>query len=331
MALLLETSVGDLVIDFFIYDCPITCKNLLKLCKIKFYNNSLLFCLKQNFIAQIIDRKCKRNDKYSIYGMVYGKQSLFFDDELRHIFRHTKRGIVAMASRGKDCNDSIFYFTLPEFSLESLNKKHTIFGEISEGLDSLNRINNSVVDSDHRSLQNILIKNIFVIEDPFSDMPGIFDHILSELYRSTHYNDSCFEVEWKSLNDIQLQNDLEDEILRKEAKNKATVLEIVGGLPNAKLQPPNTVLFVCKLNSVTTEDSLEIIFSQCGTVVSSDIIKDSNTENSLNYGFIGFENDEACQKAYFKMNNMIIDKRRIKVDFSQSVTYLWKHFKRNKL
>lgn len=56
--------------------------------------------------------------------------------------------------------------------------------------------------------------------------------------------------------------------------------------------------------------------------------RDWKTGDSLNYGFIGFDSEEACEQAYFKMNNVLIDDRRIKVDFSQSVSHLWKQFKR---
>lgn len=45
-------------------------------------------------------------------------------------------------------------------------------------------------------------------------------------------------------------------------------------------------------------------------------------------GFIGFDNEQSCEEAYFKMNNVLIDDRRIKVDFSQSVAHLWKQFKK---
>jgi hypothetical protein len=38
--------------------------------------------------------------------------------------------------------------------------------------------------------------------------------------------------------------------------------------------------------------------------------------------------DAACEEAYFKMNNVLIDDRRIKCDFSQSVSHLWKQFKK---
>jgi RNA recognition motif-containing protein len=43
-------------------------------------------------------------------------------------------------------------------------------------------------------------------------------------------------------------------------------LEIVGDLPDADMAPPENVLFVCKLNPVTSDDDLEIIFSRFGKV-----------------------------------------------------------------
>lgn len=52
----------------------------------------------------------------------------------------------------------------------------------------------------------------------------------------------------------------------REAKARATILEIVGDLPDAEMAPPENVLFVCKLNPVTNDDDLEIIFSRFGKV-----------------------------------------------------------------
>jgi peptidyl-prolyl cis-trans isomerase-like 4 len=44
-------------------------------------------------------------------------------------------------------------------------------------------------------------------------------------------------------------------------------------------------------------------------VTSCDIIRDFKTGDSLCYGFIGYDNDAACEAAYFKMNNVLIDDR----------------------
>lgn len=58
------------------------------------------------------------------------------------------------------------------------------------------------------------------------------------------------------------------------------------------------------------------------------IIRDHETGNSLGYAFIEFESNEAAEDAYVKMNNVLIDDRRIKVDFSQSVAKLWNRRRR---
>merc|ERR1711997_359787 len=45
----------------------------------------------------------------------------------------------------------------------------------------------------------------------------------------------------------------------------------------------------------------------------------------MGYAFVEFEDKDACEKAYFKMDNVLIDDRRIHVDFSQSVSkFTWK-------
>ena len=43
MSVLLETSLGDLVIDLEVDACPKTCENFLKLCKIYYYNLNAFF------------------------------------------------------------------------------------------------------------------------------------------------------------------------------------------------------------------------------------------------------------------------------------------------
>ena len=64
---------------------------------------------------------------------------------------------------------------------------------------------------------------------------------------------------------------------------------------------------------------LEIIFSRFGNITSCDIIKDWKTGDSLCYAFLGFDSDEACEEAYFKMNNCLIDDRRIKVGHTSAL------------
>ena len=91
------------------------------------------------------------------------------------------------------------------------------------------------------------------------------------------------------------------------------------------IKPPENVLFVCKLNPVTNDDDLELIFSRFGKINSCEVIRDKKSGDSLCYAFIEFEREEDCENAYFKMDNVLIDDRRIHVDFSQSVAKVtWK-------
>jgi peptidyl-prolyl cis-trans isomerase-like 4 len=76
------------------------------------------------------------------------------------------------------------------------------------------------------------------------------------------------------------------------------------------------------------DKDLEVIFSQFGKIVSCNIIRDKDTGDSLGYAFIEFTDRQSCEAAYFKMNNVLIDDRRIKVDFSQSVARLWNQNRR---
>ena len=101
---------------------------------------------------------------------------------------------------------------------------------------------------------------------------------------------------------------------------------MTGDIPDAEVKPPDEVLFVCKLNPVTTDEDLELIFSRFGTIKSCEVIRDHKTGDSLNFAFIEFETEAACVQAYEKMNNVLIDDRRIKVDFSQSVSKLWNKY-----
>ena len=106
---------------------------------------------------------------------------------------------------------------------------------------------------------------------------------------------------------------------QKEAQANAQILEMVGDIPDADAKPPENVLFVCKLNPATTAEDLEIIFSRFGAILTCEVIKDHKTGDSLQYAFIEFENEDDCVSAYFKMDNVLIDDRRIHVDFCQSL------------
>ena len=140
--------------------------------------------------------------------------------------------------------------------------------------------------------------------------------------------DDRLEDDWQPVEDTRAPEEIEKSVRKTEAESRAVVLEMIGDLPDAEARPDENLIFVCKLNPVTSEEDLEIIFSRFGKVTTCDVIKDWKTGESLCYAFVGFETKEAAEQAYFKMDNVVIDDRRIHVDFYQSMYHQWRMYKR---
>lgn len=127
------------------------------------------------------------------------------------------------------------------------------------------------------------------------------------------------------------EQQLAEEAKEHETRTRAAVLEILEDLPDADVEPPKTVLFVCKLNPVTQSHDLELIFSRFGVLRSCEVIRDWKTGDSLQYAFLEYEQESECVDAYTRMEGVLIDERRIHVDFSQSVAKLWNTHRRRTL
>ncbi|BBH01488.1 cyclophilin 59, partial [Prunus dulcis] len=322
MSVLIVTSLGEIVVDLHTDKCPLTCKNFLKLCKIKYYNGCLFHTVQKDFTAQTGDPTGTGSGGDSIYKFLYGDQARFFNDEIHHDLKHSKTGTVSMASAGENLNASQFYLTLRD-DLDYLDGKHTVFGEIAEGFETLTRINEAYVDEKNKPYKNIRIKHTYILDDPFDDPSQ-----LAERKPKDEVEDNVrLEDDWVPLDEQLGPQELEERLRAKDAHSSAVVLEN-WDIPDVEIKPPDNVLFVCKLNPVTEDEDLHTIFSRFGTVQAADIIRDFKTGDSLCYAFIEFETREACEQAYFKMDNALIDDRRIHVDFSQSVAKLWSQYRR---
>uniref|UniRef100_H2ZKB9 Peptidyl-prolyl cis-trans isomerase n=1 Tax=Ciona savignyi TaxID=51511 RepID=H2ZKB9_CIOSA len=320
MSVLLETTLGDIVIDLHIKERPRTCLNFLKLCKVKYFNYCLFHSVQRNFVAQTGDPTGTGRGGESIFRALYGDQAKFFDAEKLPKIKHKNAGTVSMVNDGNGFHGSQFLITLGE-NLDSLDGLHTVFGCIAEGFDVILKINEAFCDNQHRPFQDIRITHTVILDDPLDDPPGLLIPDRSP-EPTKEQIEGCFRIGA----DEAIKDEEEDEGIvqekeeTKEAHHRAQVLEIIGDIPDKDVKPPDNVLFVCKLNAVTTDEDLEIIFSRFGTIVSCEIIRDYKTGDSLQYAFVEFEEAEMCEKAYEKMDNVLIDDRRIHVDFSQSVS-----------
>ncbi|KAK7601756.1 hypothetical protein V9T40_009197 [Parthenolecanium corni] len=319
MAIVLETTIGDMTIDLFTDIRAATCKNFLKLCKMKYYNFNLFYSIQNNFIAQTGDPSGTGKGGDSVYSFVKGPEMRYIQGEKQPRLKHSKPGLVSMVNCGEHLIGSQFFITLGT-DLDSLDE-HIIFGEVTEGHEVLLKLNDSICDFENRPYQDIRITHTVVLDDPFDEIDGLYlppsspepsDDILnSSRIAADEVIDDTSGLTQAELNEIKAQ---------QEAKAQATILEIVGDIPDAEIAPPENVLFVCKLNPVTTDEDLEIIFGRFGKIIGCEVIRDKISGDSLQYAFIEFAEKKSCEEAYFKMDNVLIDDRRIHVDFSQSVS-----------
>lgn len=316
MAVLIETNLGDLVIDLKVDHAPRACLNFIKLCKMKYYNNCLFLSVEKDYIARTGDPTNTGRGGCCVHAKLPGLGHRYFKDEIHPKLKHSVRGTVGMANEKPNENGSQFYITLRK-TVEPLDEKHTIFGRVAEGFDVLDKINDCMVDEKHAPYQNIRIWHTEILEDPFDDPDG-----LAELIPPKSPEVVQDEV-LKTIENEEDESELQERMAKTLAKSQATSLELLHDLPDADIAPPDTDLFVAKLNPVTQDGDLELIFSRFGPIKSCEIVRDWKTGDSLQYAFIIYENPRDCEQAYFKMHDCVIDDRRIFVNFSQSVAKLW--------
>ncbi|KAF2188579.1 hypothetical protein K469DRAFT_566148 [Zopfia rhizophila CBS 207.26] len=146
--------IGRLVIELFADKTPRTCENFRALCTSSnpalSYQRSIFYRIIPNEMVQGGD--IARGDGTggaSIYG------SDFEDENLGWCEMDTK-GLVSMANRGKDTNNSQFFITLAP---SPHMKNHTVFGRLISGEPVLDRMASVPIDNDGRPTIPIVISN----------------------------------------------------------------------------------------------------------------------------------------------------------------------------
>jgi len=318
--------------------------SFLKLCKIKYYNYSPVYQVQPNFSFQSGDPLGPESNASdggaSIWSLPDGhtkkptkRDRMVFRPEISKKRKHAERGTISMATTASKTNpderlaSSQFLITLAD-NIEDLDGKAAVFGEVVEGFDALERINTAFIDASGRPLQDIRILHTVVLDDPFDDPPGFVEPPGSPLPSAEQ------KASVRIAHDEVLEENADPEKLEalrreREARAQALTLELIGDLPFADVTPPEQILFVCKLNPVTRDEDLELIFSRYGKILSCEVVRDKKTGDSLQYAFIEFANKADCERAYFKMQGVLIDDHRIHVDFSQSVSKIAQDWRQN--
>ena len=131
---IINTSFGDMVVEFFEDEAPNHVKNFKKLASTGFYDGCTFHRVIPGFMIQGGDPNSKDDDRTND-GM--GGPGYTIDAEFNKI--HHDRGILSMA-RSNDPNSAGSQFFIVVKEAPHLDRQYTVFGKVIKGLDIIDKI-----------------------------------------------------------------------------------------------------------------------------------------------------------------------------------------------
>lgn len=140
---LLDTSKGQVLVDLYEQETPVTVNNFVFLARNQYFDGIRFHRVIDGFMAQTGDPKSVDDSKKAEWGT--GDPGYKFADEFRQKLTFDSGGILAMANSGPATNGSQFFITFEP--TEFLNGKHTIFGKVVTGDDTLPKLTRTMDQS----------------------------------------------------------------------------------------------------------------------------------------------------------------------------------------
>jgi peptidyl-prolyl cis-trans isomerase B (cyclophilin B) len=124
------TDKGTMNVEFFEKDAPLTVKNFTDLAKKGFYDGLTFHRVIPNFVVQ---GGCPK-------GTGAGGPGYEIKCELKGENQYHEKGVLSMAHAGRDTGGSQFFIVLDRSNTAHLDRNHTCFGKVVEGLDVVDKI-----------------------------------------------------------------------------------------------------------------------------------------------------------------------------------------------
>ena len=151
----MKTNMGDISIEFFTNDAPLTVNNFINLSKDGYYNEVIFHRVINGFMIQGGDPS----------GTGHGEMGKYpgykFEDELNNNQPYEK-GILAMANAGPNTNGSQFFIMHVDYPLPY---QYTIFGKVTDGLDIVDKIASVETAEGDRPVSDVVIESIEIKEN----------------------------------------------------------------------------------------------------------------------------------------------------------------------
>ena len=123
-----KTARGEILIDLFASKAPLTVENFINLARAGFHDGTTFHRVIPGFMAQGGDPE----------GTGRGGPGYQFADEFDPGLRHSGPGVLSMANAGPNTNGSQFFITFAP--TPHLDGRHTVFGQVTSGMDVVRSI-----------------------------------------------------------------------------------------------------------------------------------------------------------------------------------------------
>jgi peptidyl-prolyl cis-trans isomerase B (cyclophilin B) len=130
MRCIIKTEKGDMFVELYAFDAPKTVENFVKLAKSGFYDNLTFHRVIPNFVIQ---GGCPKGDGT-------GGPGYQIPCELTGQNQYHDRGVLSMAHAGPNTGGSQFFICHSRQNTQHLDRKHTCFGKVVQGLEVIDNI-----------------------------------------------------------------------------------------------------------------------------------------------------------------------------------------------
>jgi len=148
----IQTSMGDLTVEFFSDTAPVTVNNFISLSNDGYYDNIIFHRVISGFMIQGGDPSGTGHGEYGKFP------GYTFEDELNNQQPYEK-GILAMANAGPNTNGSQFFIMHVDYPLPY---QYTIFGKVTDGLDVIDTIASVQTAEGDKPVEDVVILGVTV-------------------------------------------------------------------------------------------------------------------------------------------------------------------------
>lgn len=149
----INTDHGKIEFELYPKEAPKAVTNFIGLALQGYYNKLTFHRVVRNFMIQTGDSTATGSGGRSYFGKE-------FEDECSNELKHNLPGTVSMANRGQHTNTSQFFITTA--ATPWLDGKHTLFGQVIDGMDVVYEIGTVETDRLEKPVKPIIIKSISI-------------------------------------------------------------------------------------------------------------------------------------------------------------------------